>query len=451
MERIIVRNGRVVSGSAVREVDVLVVGERIERVEAGLPRDADREIDASGHYVLPGVLDVHTHPVYLDDLGALSVTAAHGGVTTLIHYAYAKPGRGLLDALHASRNEGEGGSILDFGLHGGVFDPKNQSSEIPRAMAEGVTSFKMFMTYAKLGWMTDDYQLMRTLDILGRAGGMGMVHAENGLATDYLEDRANAEKADPIRAFVETRPAILEAEAVHRAVAMAQVAGCPIYIPHVSARLALDEVLAARAKGFRVYGETCPQYLTLTNDDLLRQKALLKIGPPLRDAEDRDALWRGLAEGALDTVASDHAPKAKSPDDDFFAAPYGSPQVETMLPLVYDGGVERGRLSLERLVRVMCENPAKIFGLYPKKGALLPGSDADLVIFDPEAKRRISNAAQHSNATYTAYQGREVVGAPVLCMQRGRVLVEAGHLLAKPGWGRFLATAAGRVEPAALR
>lgn len=451
MERIIVRNGRVVSGSAVREVDVLVVGETIEGVGADLPRGADREIDASGYYVLPGILDVHTHPVYLDDLAALPVTAAYGGVTTLIHYAYAKPGQGLLDTLREFRDEGEGVSLLDFALHGGVFDPANQSGEIPQAMADGVTSFKMFMTYAKLGWMTDDYQLMRTLDILGRAGGMAMVHAENGLATDYLEDRASAENADPIRTFVETRPAILEAEAVHRAVAMAQVARCPLYIPHVSARLALAELETAYANGFRVYGETCPQYLTLTNDDLLRQKALLKIGPPLRNAEDRDALWRGLAAGTLDTVASDHAPKAKRLDDDFLTAPYGSPQVETMLPLVHDGGVERGRLSIERLVRVMCENPAKIFGLYPRKGALLPGSDADLVVFDPRARNRISNASQHSNATYTAYQGREVVGAPILCMQRGRVLVEAGQLLAKPGWGRFLATAAGRVDPATLQ
>ncbi|MDD4903281.1 MAG: dihydropyrimidinase [Candidatus Bipolaricaulis sp.] len=451
MERIIVRNGRVVSGSGVREVDVLVVGETIARVEAALPRGADREIDASGCLVLPGVLDVHTHPVYLDDLAALPVTAVHGGVTTLIHYAYAKPGQGLLDTLRRFRDEGEGSSILDFALHGGVFDPASQSSEIPQGMAEGVSSYKMFMTYAKLGWMTDDYQLMRTLDILGRAGGMAMVHAENGLATDYLEDRASAEGADPIQGFVGTRPAILEAEAVHRAMAMAQVAGCPIYIPHVSAQLALDEIREARDKGFRVYAETCPQYLTLTNDDLLRQKTLLKIGPPLRGAGDRDALWDGLAAGTVDTVASDHAPKAKRPDDDFLAAPYGSPQVETMLPLVYDGGVEQGRLTIERLVRVMCENPAKIFGLYPKKGTLLPGSDADLVIFDPKAKRRISNASQHSNAPYTAYQGREVVGAPILCMQRGRVLLEAGHLSARPGCGRFLATAAGRVDPAALR
>jgi dihydropyrimidinase len=451
MERIMVRNGRVASGSLVREADVLVVGEKIERVGTDLPRGADREIDASGHLVLPGILDVHTHPVYLDNLAALAVTAAYGGVTTLVHYAYAKPGEGLLDAVCAFRDEGEGTSILDFGLHGGLFDPKNQSEDIPRAIAEGVTSYKMFMTYAKLGWMTDDYQLMRTFDILGRAGGMGIVHAENGLATDYLEDRANAEKLDPIRAFVQTRPAILEAEAVHRAVAMAQVGRCPLYIPHVSARLALDELEGARAKGFRVYGETCPQYLTLTNDDLLRQKALLKIGPPLRDAEDRDALWEGLAAGILDTVASDHAPKAKRPDDDFLSAPYGSPQVETMLSLVYDGGVERERLSLERLVRVMCENPARIFGLYPKKGAILPGSDADLVLFDPRAKVRVSNASQHSNATYTAYQGREVVGAPILCMQRGRVVVEAGHLSAKPGQGRFLATSAGRADLRELR
>lgn len=451
MERVIVRNGQVVSGSGVCQADLLIVGETVSRIGVDLPGDADREIDASGYFVLPGVVDVHTHPVYLDDLEGLPITAAQGGVTTVVHYAYAKPGQGLVDTIHRFRDEAEAVSILDFALHGGLFDPANQSGEIPRAMGEGVTSYKMFMTYAKLGWMTDDYQLMRTLDILGRVGGMGVVHAENGLATDYLEDRAGEAGADPIEAFVTTRPAILEAEAVHRAIAMAQVAGCPLYIPHVTGRLALDEIEAARTRGFRVYAETCPQYLTLTNEDLLGQKALLKIGPPLRDASDRDALWRGLAAGTLDTVASDHAPKAKRIDDDFFAAPYGSPQVETMLPLVYDGGVRSGRLSIERLVRVMCENPAKAFGLYPKKGALLPGSDADLVVFDPTRKTTITQATQHSNASYTAYQGRRIVGAPVLTMQRGRILVQAGHLTAAKGRGRFLATAAGRVRPAELR
>jgi dihydropyrimidinase len=448
MQSLLVRGGQVVGDGKVRSADVLIHGEKVVAVGIGLDAGVDRIIDAEGCYVLPGVVDVHTHPVYLDDLADLPITAAYGGVTTVIHYAYAKPGQGLLETIRSFREEAEAGSILDFALHGGLFDPAKQAEEIPGAVELGVTSFKMFMTYAKLGWMTDDYQLMRTLDILGECGGMGVVHAENGLATDYLEDRANARGEDPISAFVSTRPAILEAEAVHRAIAIAQVAGCPLYVPHVTASLAVDEIRHAKRRGFRVYGETCPQYLTLTNEDLLVQKALLKIGPPLRRPADRDALWVALADGGLDTVGSDHAPKAKSIDDDFFSAPFGSPQIETMLRLVFDGGVVAGRLPIERLVRVMSENPARIFGLYPKKGAIRPGSDADLVVFDPKVTHRVELSTQHSKASYTAYEGRTVTGAPRITMQRGEVLIEDGRCTASKGRGRFLRTACRGVDVA---
>jgi len=435
-----------VSPGSVIVADVLISDGVIVQIGCNLPQAADRTIDATGRYVLPGVIDAHTHPVYLDDLESLPVSAAHGGVTTVIHYAYAKPGMGLLDTIREFREEAEHVSVLDFALHGGLFDPEHQSAEIAETMGEGVTSFKMFMTYAKLGWMTNDYQLMRTLDIIARAGGLGMVHAENGLATDYLQDVGLAMNADPKETFLETRPAILEAEAIHRAIAMAQVAGCPLYIPHMTAALGIDVVVAARAKGFRVYAETCPQYLTLTHDDLLAQGPLVKIGPPLREASDRNALWHALAEGAIDTVASDHAAKAKRIEDDFFDAPYGSPQVETMLPLVFSEGVLSERIALPRLVKAMCENPARIFGLYPKKGALLPGSDADLVIFDPKAEWTITHAEQHSQALYTAYEGRPCVGRAVLTMQRGDVLVEDGEIVAQPGRALFHPTSAGRVE-----
>lgn len=449
MSTTLVAGGTVIDCGRRERADILIQDGKVAEIGASIRARADRTLDASGLYVLPGVIDVHTHPVYVDDLASLPVTAAHGGVTTVIHYAYAKPGTTLLDAIRSFREESSSVSILDFALHGGLFDPKRQSGEIPDAVAQGVTSFKMFMTYAKLGWMTDDYQLMRTLDLLGKAGGMGIVHAENGLATDYLEDAAHESGMDPVEAFVWTRPAALEAEAVGRAIAMAEVAGCPLYIPHVSAARALDVIAAARRAGRHVYAETCPQYLTLTNRDLLEQKALLKIGPPLRDAADRDALWRSLTDGTLDVVASDHAAKDKRRDDDFFAAPYGTPQAETMLQLVYDGAV-RGLLTLERMVRVFSENPARIFGLYPQKGTLEPGSDADLVLFDPKARGRIEHKTQHSCASYTAYEGREVVGAPVLTMQRGEALVERGELRARPGRARFLATEAGRVGARAL-
>jgi len=450
MHDIIIKNGRVVTAEGVSLADVVIEDEKIVSVAQSVKNKARRMIDATGKLVLPGIIDAHTHPVYMDDLQSLPITAAHGGVTTVLHYAYAKPGEGLMETIHRFREESESVSVLDFALHGGLFDPKHQSEEIPAAFEAGVTSHKMFMTYAKLGWMTDDYQLMRTLDIIAQVGGMGMVHAENGLATDYLEDKYLEAKRDPLEVFVDTRPAILEAEAINRAIAMAQVAGCPLYIPHMTARLGIETVASARAKGYRVYAETCPQYLTLTDKALLENGPLVKIGPPLRDEADRLSLWHALATGVIDTVASDHAAKDKRRNDDFFAAPYGSPQVETMLSLVHNRGINGGWLSLPRLVQVMCENPARIFGLYPQKGTLKPWSDADLVIFDPTLKHTITHATQHSQAPYTAYEGWECLGKPILSMQRGEILLEEGKLKAKPGRGRFLRTASGQVNPKEL-
>ena len=439
----VVRCGRVVASDGVRLADIAIDSGKISAMGRDLDVDAERTIDATGLLVFPGIIDAHTHPVYLDDLISLPVTAAYGGVTTVIHFAYAKPGEGLMDTIHHFREESEAGSVLDFALHGGLFDPANQSHEIPQAIEAGVTSHKMFMTYAKLGWMTDDYQLMRTMDILGSAGGMAMVHAENGLATDYLQDKTNEAGEDPKDVFVLTRPAILEAEALHRAIAMAQVGGCSLYIPHMTAQLGILEIARAKALGYRVYAETCPQYLTLTAQALLEQGPLVKIGPPLRAESDRVALWHALADGTIDTIASDHAAKAKVREDDFFEAPYGSPQVETMLPLAFHGGVNGGWLSLSRLAQVMCENPARIFGLYPQKGVIQPGSDADLVLFDPMSKVQIAHASQHSNASYTAYEGLEILGEPVMSIQRGDILLENGTLHARSGRGRYLRTRSG--------
>ncbi|RLE27655.1 hypothetical protein DRJ54_07525, partial [Candidatus Acetothermia bacterium] len=205
----------------------------------------------------------------------------------------------------------------------GFFEPAAQVSQIPKLIELGITSFKFFMCYSRIGRICDDYQLLRAFDIIAQAGGLGMVHAENGLATDYLEDKFNAEGRDPAEVFEATRPGILEGEAVNRAICLAQVSGCPIYIPHVSAKEAVEVIAQAKARGWRVYGETCPQYLTLTGEEIFRQGPLAKIGPPLRGKEDQEALWRGLTQGVLDVIASDHAPKEKKKTDDFFQAAYG--------------------------------------------------------------------------------------------------------------------------------
>ncbi len=445
------RGGTVVTGEGYRRGDVAVSDGRVVAVGKDLDVQAREVQDVGGAYVFPGLIDAHTHPVYLDDLGGLSVTAAHGGVTTVLHFAYAKPGQGLVATIEAFMEQGREGSVLDFALHGGLFDPARQSEEIPRAVELGVTSFKMFMTYAKLKWMTDDYQLMRTLDIIASVGGLGMVHAENGLATDYLEDKSAALGRDPAEDFLTTRPGILEGEAVNRAAAMAAVAGCPLYIPHVSGREAAEAVSRLRAAGQWVYGETCPQYLTLTGEEIARQGPLAKIGPPLRGEDDQRVLWQALAHGDLDVVASDHAPKAKRRDDPFFEAPYGSPQVETMPTLLFDRGVLGGWITLPRMVQLLSENPAKIFGLYPAKGTLREGSDADLVIWDPHSERTITHATQHSHAPYTLYEGTRVAGRPVGVMQRGAWVVWEDELQARAGQGSFLPTRAGTVALGALK
>ncbi len=436
----IVKGGVLVNGEGMLRADVGISREKVALLAPDLEDGRARVIDASGKYVLPGAIDVHVHPVYLDDMGATSVTAAFGGVTTLIHFGYVRPGMEFIPTLQAFREQGEAKSVLDFGLHAGLFDVENQVRHLPQAFEMGITSYKAFMTYAKLRWMTDDYHMLELMDVVAANRGLVMVHCENGLATDYLEDKFREQGRPPKDVFMATRPGLLEAEATHRAMCMAQVAGCPIYIVHVSAAPVLDPIRRAKAAGWRVVAETCPQYLSLTDEATQELGPLAKIGPPLRTDEDREALWGALGEGVLDIVGSDHAPKDKQVDDDFFDAPYGSPQTETMLAIVHDEGVNKGRITLPRLAQVMAENPARTFGFYPRKGVLAPGSDADLAVFDPRSRRIISRDNQHSNASYTLYEGREVLGAPVLTMQRGRVIVEEGSLTGELGSGRFLPT-----------
>jgi dihydropyrimidinase len=438
---ILIHQGIVVTGSGVRKADVGIKGEKIVAVKPGLlEKEASRTINASGKYVMPGVIDVHVHPVYEDDLGGLSYTAAFGGITTLIHFAYAKPGMKLIDTIKKYHEEGLHKSYLDFGIHGTLFDPASQVEEIPKAFDLGVSSFKMFMTYAKLKWMTDDYHLTAAMDLIAECGGLAMVHAENGLVTDYLEDRSLRRGEDQKKVFLKTRPDLLEAEAIFRALTIASITRCPLYIVHLSTEKGAIPIQRAKEEGQRVYVETCPQYLTMTDAKLQKLGALVKIGPPLRSEKDRLALWKAIQKGLIDVVASDHAPKAKKIEDPFFEAPYGSPQSETMLTVTYDEGVNKKKIKPSKLVQLFSENPAKIFGLYPKKGTIQVGSDADLIIFDPKYAYTIKHENQHSGAPYTLYEGRKCLGKPVFTMQRGKVLVEDGEMKGRPGEGKFLPT-----------
>jgi dihydropyrimidinase len=445
---LILAGGTVVTGAGIRSVDVGVRGERVAAIEPDLPREAARDVvDVAGKYVFPGVIDVHVHPVYLDTVEGCSRVAAYGGTTTLLHFCYARPGDSLVQKVEEMLEDGLAHSRLDFGLHGGMFEAPRQVDEIPRVMEMGVRTFKFFLTYLKQGWYTDDYQLIKGMDMLAQRGGMAMVHAENGGGIDYLEDKYLKGPDASAAYFNASRPAALEEEAVFRAISLAEVVDCPLYIPHVTAARALRPIRRAQAEGHRVFAETCPQYLTLTQEIIEQRGALAKIGPPIRSASDRAALWDALRDGTIHTVASDHAPKHKDVDGDFLEQPFGSPQIETLLPLTYDGGVNRGRISLVRLVQVLCENPARIFGLYPKKGTIAVGSDADLLVFDPGQAFTIQAGNQHTGAGYTLYEGRNVLGWPEMSFQRGQRVLWRGEIVALPGRGEFLPTLETQAEP----
>jgi dihydropyrimidinase len=433
--------GTVVTGKGIRRADVGVRGETVAAVEPNLPRAATREvIDVTGKYVFPGVIDAHVHPVYMDSVEDCSRIAAYGGTTTLLHFAYARTGDSLLQKVEEMLADGVAHSLLDFGLHGGMFEASRQLQDVPKVFEMGIRTFKFFMPYIKQGWTTDDYHLVKGMDILAGLGGMAMVHAENGGAIDYLEDKYLTGPDASAKYFNLTRPAAMEEEAVFRAIRMAEVTRCSLYIAHNTTARALRHIREAQEIGLPVYAETCPQYLTLTQDIIEERGALAKIGPPIRTAEDRAGLWDALAQDIIQVVATDHAPKHKDVNGNFLEQPFGSPQIETLLPLVYDGGVNTGRISVVRLAQVLCENPARIFGLYPQKGTVAVGSDADLVVFDPTREFTIRANNQHSNAGYTLYEGRSVLGWPEMSFQRGRRVLWQGEIAAEPGRGRFLPT-----------
>ena len=438
---LVIRGGLVVTGAGTARADVGVSGTKIAAVEKDLPTEGARQvIDASGKYVFPGIIDVHVHPVYLDDVAHCSRVAAYGGTTTLLHFAYARTGDSLVQKVEEMLADATARSLLDFGLHGGMFEAPRQVPEIPQVMELGVRTFKFFLTYLKQGWYTDDYQFIKALDMLAERGGLALVHAENGGGIDYLEDKYLKGPQASAANFNISRPAALEEEAVFRAIRLAEVAGCPLYIPHVTAARALRPIRQAQADGLPVFAETCPQYLTLTQEIITARGALAKIGPPIRTAEDRAALWEALADDTLQVVASDHAPKEKDVHGDFIEQPFGSPQIETLLTLTYDGGVNRGRISPVRLVQALCENPARIFGLYPRKGTITVGADADLVIFDPTREGTLQADNQHSKAGYTLYEGHAVLGWPERSFQRGRAVLQDGEIVAEPGHAEFLPT-----------
>ncbi len=450
---LVIAHGTLVTAEATFRADLGIQGERIAAIGQSL---TGREtLDASGMLVLPGAVDEHVHlqmPVgeftSSDDFHTGTVAAACGGTTTVIDFAEPKPDQSLVDALAARMSKADGQVVIDYGLHMTLPRADEETlAQIPASIAAGAASFKLYMTYE--GLRLEDGELLHALQALARVGGRTLVHAENHDAIAYLRAQALAEGRTGPENHPLTRPAIMEAEAIHRILALAQLTTAPVMIAHLSCSAGLEQVRAARARGQTVYVETCPQYLLLDEAEYHRPDftgAKFVLSPPLRTEIDREALWAGLAAGEIDTVATDHCPfffdtQKTRGRTDFTLIPNGAPGIETRLPLLYTHGVRTGRLTHQRWVEACCTGPARRFGLAPRKGTLTVGADADVVIFDPNRRMRLSAEGLHQRVDYCPYEGWQLDGYPAMVLARGEILVRDNQFLGQPGRGRFVATA----------
>ena len=458
---ILIKNGTVITHAGRQEADLLVVGERIESLAArGTDIQTDETIDAQGKYVVPGGIDVHTHmelpfggTFASDDFETGTRAAAWGGTTTIIDFAVQTKGQNLMEGFEAWREKAEGNCAIDYGFHLIVGDVTDQSlKEMDIAMAEGVTSFKMFMAYPGVFYSTDG-EIFRAMQKAAENGATIMMHAENGIAIDVLIAQAlERGETDPIYHGI-VRRSILEGEATHRAIKLAELAGCPLYVVHLSALEALAEVTNARDEGLNVFAETCPQYLFLDLDALGNgfEGAKFVCSPPLRDRAEghQEALWSGLATNDLQIVSTDHCPfcfedhpelgrQKRLGEGDFSKIPNGLPGVEHRVELMYHGAVAEERLSLERWVEVCATTPARMFGLYPRKGTIAVGSDADIVIFDPDKRHQLSAATHHMRTDYSCYEGMELSGGVDTVLSRGRIIISGNQYRGRKGDGQYL-------------
>jgi dihydropyrimidinase len=450
----LVRGGQVVTATDVVEAAVGIRAGRIAALgpESLLP-PADRVIDASGKYVLPGLIDCHLHiGAEYDDWRTAPLAAARTGLTTLLPFVVPDSGETLPRAIRRLREEAESNSVLDFGFHFILENDPAILDGIPEAVSLGVTSLKLFMTYKKRAKrMVSDEFIARTMERLAPLGGVCQLHCENGDVLCYLEDKAIAEGRTAPTDFPGTCPDWTEEEAINRAILIGRLTGCPVYVVHLSTRLGLERIKRAQAEGQPVWCETCPQYLLLTDREMERLGPFAKIGPPLRPADgpDRAALWAGSEGGFIAAVASDHSPRVPAAKEagrkNIFVdaagkpIPFGAPSLETLVSLTYHEGVVRRGLPITWLARVMAENPARIFGLYPRKGTIRIGADADLTIWDPAPEWTIRSADHLGIAGFTPYEGWAVRGRAWMSLVRGEVvLTPDGNLEQKPGFGRYL-------------
>src|SRR5579871_2184104 len=455
---VLIKGGRVITAADDYVADVLIEGEQISLIGRSLDVAADTTIDATGKYVLPGAVDPHTHlempwrgETTIDDFESGQTAAAFGGTTTHVDFCIQGKGQTFAEALEIWHGKREGKAIIDNGFHIAITDLAGDErlEELARLPEEhGVTSYKLFMAY-KDSLMVDDETLFRAMQVAAGSGALVMVHAENGDAIEVLMGEAIAAGNTSPKYHALTRPPETEGEATNRAIQLARVAGATLYVVHVSCAESVEPIAIAREKGWDIWGETCTQYFFIDQSFLDRpgfEGAKYVYTPPPRPKTNQDILWNAVRTDTLSAISTDHCAfrwdtQKSLGRDDFSKIPNGGPGIENRLQMIHNFGVREGRISLNRMVELLATNPAKLFGLYPRKGTLAVGSDADIVVFDPEKRVTISAATHHSRIDYNLYEGTEVVGSPEVVLLRGNVIVEGDELVARPGVGRYVARA----------
>ena len=453
--RTLIANGTIVTTEGSQVADVLIDGETIAMIGADLAAagmTADESIDATGKYVIPGAIDVHTHmelpfggTFAKDTFETGTRAAAFGGTTTIVDFAVQSRGKSLREGLDAWHAKAEGNAVADYGFHMIMSDVNDDTlKEMDTLVAEGVPDFKLFTAYPGV-FFSDDGAIFRAMQQTEKNGGLIMMHAENGMAVDVVAEQTVDEgTTDPIGHGL-ARKAVFEGEATNRVIRLAEAAGVPVYIVHLSAREALAEVRSARDRGSMAFAETCPQYLFLSLDDLGDgfEGAKFVCSPPLRPKDHWDDLWTGLVKDDLQIVSTDHCPfdfhgQKELGRGDFRKIPNGLPGVEDRIDLMHDGGVVGGRITKERWVEIVSTAPAKMFGMFPRKGSISIGADADIVVYDPNRKRTISAKTHHMDVDYSCYEGRQVQGASDVVLSRGSVIVRDGQFTGRKGAGKFV-------------
>src|SRR6266536_1597073 len=449
----LITNGQIITAADNYKADILIEDEKVSVIGAKLDMEADVTIDANGKLVIPGGIDPHTHmelpfggTTAADDFRTGTIAAAHGGTTTIIDFAVQYKGESLLQGVDNWHQKAEGKCAIDYGFHLITTELEDrQIEEMYTVMDEGVTSFKMFMAYPGV-FLVDDATIFRAMSAAGSRGGLICMHAENGIVINEIIKRALEKGHTAPKYHALTRPTVAEAEGVHRAIAIAEMAESPVYIVHLSCADALNQVRQARDRGIPAFAETCPQYLFLSIDNYDEpgfDGAKYVMTPPLREKSNQAELWKGLKTDDLQVISTDHCPFCMKEQkdlglNDFTKIPNGAPGVENRVPLIYNGGVVENRISLNRFVELTSTAAAKMFGLFPKKGTIAVGSDAAIVIFDPDKEQTLGVENEHMNVDYSSYEGWKIKGKVETVLSRGKIVIEKSQYKGKPGDGQFL-------------